>query len=177
MCPGWSTTKKHYDRMMEINYRQAKYIQMLSVLYKVTGGLCLWYWQTWIHPYSVHRRVTGAMAELDLEDESNKSVLARLVSEGGGAGGWVGWGGVGLWSMEWFAYRLTLTFSWRLSLESLLSSEKGEEVRQGVDGAGDHGHGLVGSRLRHHRFCSWFIKLLEYDIPPPPLVLCMWVVF
>jgi len=49
MCPGWSTTKKHYDRMMEINYR----------------------------------RVTGAMAELDLEDESNKSVLARLVRKCG----------------------------------------------------------------------------------------------
>ena len=37
MCPGWSMTKKHYDRMMEINYRQAKYIQMLSVLYIVQG--------------------------------------------------------------------------------------------------------------------------------------------
>ena len=22
MFPGWSTTKKHYDRIMEINYRQ-----------------------------------------------------------------------------------------------------------------------------------------------------------
>jgi len=49
MCPGWSNTKKHYNRMMEINYR----------------------------------RVTGAMAELDLEDESDKSVLARLVRKCG----------------------------------------------------------------------------------------------
>ena len=54
--------------------------------------------------------------------------------------------------MEWLAYKLSMTFSWCLSLGSVLSSEKGEEVRQGVDGAGDHGHGLVGSRLRHHRF-------------------------
>ena len=44
MCPGWSNTKKHYNRMMEINYRQPKYIQLLSLMYTVTewqGTLCL----------------------------------------------------------------------------------------------------------------------------------------
>ena len=31
MFPGWSTTKKHYDRIMEINYRQLlKYIPIPS---------------------------------------------------------------------------------------------------------------------------------------------------
>ena len=39
MCPGWSATKKHYDRVMEINYRQAKYIQMLFVVYTVQGDM------------------------------------------------------------------------------------------------------------------------------------------
>ena len=28
MFPGWSKTKKHYNRIMEINYRQPKYIQI-----------------------------------------------------------------------------------------------------------------------------------------------------
>merc|ERR1711936_566840 len=49
MFPGWSTTKKHYDRIMEINYR----------------------------------RVTGAMEKLDLDNESDNSVLARLVRKCG----------------------------------------------------------------------------------------------
>ena len=38
---------------------------------------------TCMYTVNTYRRVTGAMAELDLEDETDKSVLARLVSKGG----------------------------------------------------------------------------------------------
>ena len=146
MCPGWAKTKKHYDRIMEINYRQPQYIvfgkpkHVHHILCTITGG---WQgpWPSWI-----------------LRTIKTKVSLPDWWARGRGVGMSEGvyriHGVVCGADLPSLKFRLLMISSWCLSLGSLLISWKGEKVRQGVDGAGDHGDGLASSRLRHHRFCN-----------------------